>query len=214
MVTAVLDWTAMVFDDDARLRSLEEQGYRYTLLGPQPTGALEVVAATEPPAPPPPRSAAAVAHVPGADWTLYVSPARGFVPAWRTPLLAMTTVAGALIGLLVGAVLVGRRQQNALLVRTRAACSALAEEKRRMDLLLERQHDLISCVLAGEYDGGADGGGAGPGGAGGGAKRGMRSAQEKALERIEDMRRAIGAAPPGPAADELQLQELLGEGSL
>jgi hypothetical protein len=37
------------------------------------------------------------------------------------------------------------------------ANEALAREKERMDVLLARQHNLISCVLQGEADGGPDG---------------------------------------------------------
>jgi hypothetical protein len=152
-----------------------------------------------------------------------VLPEQGWVPSWRTPMLAAVAVASALMGLLVGAVLVSRRQQAWLLkemqVRRasgrvlwgrggqRASCwdawdlcrlgrpafwvvgvvagsaagpalsfrapclelpppapqashAALVDEKRRMDVLLARQHNLLSCLLE-------TGGVAGPGSASG-----------------------------------------------
>jgi len=62
-------------------------------------------------------------------------------------MLATAVIASSLIGLLVGAVLVSRRQQAWLLQEMRATNTALAAEKERMDVLLARQYNLISCVL-------------------------------------------------------------------
>lgn len=44
-----------------------------------------------------------------------------------------------------------------LLLQNQTANDALALEKERMDVLLARQHNLISCVLQGEGAGGAPG---------------------------------------------------------
>ena len=132
---------------------------------------------------------------------------------------------------------------------------ALAAEKERMDVLLARQYNLISCVLE-------SGGTAGLAGQEGhtvqektlgarrwehfrlrpgrnwGARKGANAALVAATARvcclvvvpgangqppppplgpcparIEDMRRSIGVADPNSGADELQLVELVGEGT-
>lgn len=41
--------------------------------------------------------------------------------------------------------------------RYQVANDALAREKERMDVLLARQHNLISCVLEGDISGGGNG---------------------------------------------------------
>ena len=127
-----------------------------------------------------------------------------------------------------------------------SANDALATEKERMDVLLARQYNLLSCVLQdGNIDAvaargksiehttlGAAGGAAG--GGGGGKPRGITGAHMRARAhthahahthththttppprpaRIEDMRREIGASGGASGVDELQLTELMDEGS-
>jgi hypothetical protein len=95
------------------------QGYRYALYAQQPNGTFALFAKSATPPPPPPASVSSIVYVPNSQWELRVYPARGFTPGWRGPMLATTTIAAALIGLLVGAVMVGRRQQGWLLAETR-----------------------------------------------------------------------------------------------
>ncbi|GBG00256.1 hypothetical protein Rsub_12900 [Raphidocelis subcapitata] len=196
--SCVINFSSVEKGTDPRLKALTQQGYQYALYAPQPNGTRTRFAASRTPPPPPPASVSSTVYVPNSEWELRVYPARGWVPGWRGPMLATTTVAAALIGLLVGAVLVGRRQQAWLLAETRAANTALAAEKQRMDVLLARQYNLISCVLESGAMGAAANGG---------------TLEEKTLARIEDMRRAIGVSSSAGAPDELRLVELLGEGS-
>jgi hypothetical protein len=197
---------------------------------PQPNG-TSFTFAQSPRAPPPaPDSVHAAIVIANAEWQLLVKPAAGWVPAWRGPLVVLAVIGAALFGLLVGAVLVSRKQQQWLLKEMKVggwvwggggrfapdhkmlhlslahpshslsrprAChslssrhplslptpnptttnpppfpqatnTALASEKQRMDVLLARQYNLISCVL----ESGAVGGAAGDAG---------RSVQEKTL---------------------------------
>ncbi|KAI8463338.1 MAG: hypothetical protein J3K34DRAFT_149057 [Monoraphidium minutum] len=200
-VSCIINFESVVNGSDARLRSLQQQGYQYALYAPQPDGTNFLFSQSASMPPPPPDSVQAFISVPNSRWTLLVKPSRGWVPSWRAPMLATASIASVLIGLLVGAVLVSRRQQSWLLTEMQATNAALADEKQRMDVLLARQYNLISCVLA-------EGGGM----AGGGDDQG-RTLQEKTLARIEDMRRAIGVATTTTGSDELQLSELVGEGT-
>ncbi|KIZ04181.1 hypothetical protein MNEG_3785, partial [Monoraphidium neglectum] len=198
--SCIVNFESVIKGTDSRLRSLAQQGYEYAMFAPQPNGTMFRFATSAQPPPPPPASVAATIHVPNSNWTLLASPSQGWVPSWRDPMIATAAIASALIGLLVGAVLVSRRQQGWLLAEMRSTNVALADEKERMDVLLARQYNLISCVLE-------SGGMAGlPGGKG-------RTLQEKTLARIEDMRRSIGVATSTSGADELQLAELVGEGT-
>ncbi|KIY99809.1 Serine/threonine-protein kinase PAK 7 [Monoraphidium neglectum] len=211
------------------------------MFAPQPGGSTYQFAKTIPEPPPPPQSVSAPVRQPGANWTLCVYPARGWVPEWRAPMVSAVVVSSVLTGLLVCAVLVGRREEAWLLAEMRDANEALAEEKQRTDVLLARQLNLLSCAL--ECNADATGtAAAASGGAGGGARRGggegegggeggggawpaelirlgsgsdiADSGPLKALAQIEDMRRAIGtAAPPDAAVNDLRLLELLGEGA-
>ena len=217
-VSCVINLDALAKGSDPRLAALRAQGYHYELLAAQPNGTLTPFAVSANGAPPrPPASVVAAVPVPFSKWELRLSPADGWAPSWRDPVLAAVVVAASLIGLLVGAVLVGRFQARRLLRETRAANGALAEEKRRMDALLARQYNLLEVLSAGGGLAAALGSGSGTAGGGsGGPERSGASAQEKALARIEDMRRSIGVAAPADAAagaDEVQLLELLGEGS-
>lgn len=80
-----------------------------------------------------------------------------------------------------------------------SANEALAEEKTRMDVLLARQYNLISCVLEADSKEGA--------------KRSNNSVESTTLSRIEDMRREIGVTGGSSGVDELQLIELMDEGT-
>ncbi|KAI8476186.1 MAG: kinase-like domain-containing protein [Monoraphidium minutum] len=198
------------------LASLHQRGYNYALLAPQPGGSTLLIAQTpEPPTDP----VEALVHTAGSAWTLRVAPAGGWVPPWRRPLLAMVIVTCAVIGLMLTALLVNRHQQAWLVAELRTANGALADEKRRMDVLLARQYNLISVLL---NQGSRTGGGGARGSGGGGGPRLPRAVAAAAaaldtpgtaLERIEDMRRSIGVATATAATDQLQLLEVLGEGA-
>ena len=99
------------------------QGYEYAMFAPQPNGSTFEFARSAHPPQPPPDSVAAMVHVPNSEWTLLVRPSQGWVPSWRDPMLAATTIASALIGLLVCAVLVSRRQQTWLLSEMRVGAT-------------------------------------------------------------------------------------------
>lgn len=158
------------------------QGYQYTMLAPQPDGSTIFFSHSGPAPLPPSQSVAATVHAPNSDWTLRIKPGHGWVPDWRAPMLAAVAVASALAGLLVCAVLVSRRQSMWLLAEMAVTNAELAGEKKRMDVLLARQYDLLSCML--KEAGGAGGGGGGATGAGGGdaaGGQGRRSMEEQAL---------------------------------
>ncbi|GFR47237.1 hypothetical protein Agub_g8921, partial [Astrephomene gubernaculifera] len=86
--------------------------------------------------------------VPNNEWRLGVEDARGWVPAWKWPLVAMVVVMGCVLAALVGHALLGRAQQRQLLLEVMAAngnledaASVLLREKERVEALLQRQYD-------------------------------------------------------------------------
>ncbi|KAI8472513.1 MAG: kinase-like domain-containing protein [Monoraphidium minutum] len=193
--TAVVNAEELANGSEPLLQGLLQQGYDFELLAPQPDGSVFTVASA-------PLTSRAPAEAPvslaGAGWSLRVAPARGWAPGWRDPMVATAVVVSGLIGLLVCAILVNRRQMMWLISELKATNRALADEKRRMDVLLCRQYSLINAL-----ERGAPGGGS--------SSIGPHSAT---MERIETLRRTIGAGSMhGAAAEELELQELLGEGS-
>ncbi|KAF8060038.1 serine/threonine-protein kinase [Scenedesmus sp. PABB004] len=182
---------------DARLRGLTEMEYDYEFTAPQPDTREPIVIARSPDLPFDPVSA--TVFVPNGEWSLRVAPQGGWVPAWRGPMLATVVVISCLVGLLVLATLVSRRVQLWLLREMKLSNRALASEKERTDVLLARQYNLISLMAQQGALSGRGGGG---------------SLQEKTLDQIESMRRSIGAAATfSESGDQLQLLELLGEGT-
>eukprot|EP00775_Hariotina_reticulata_P003854 gene3854-4111_t len=191
-VNAVINLESMLNGSDSRLSDLAAMGYLYEMYHTNSkTGKLEQIAVSHR-APWSPVST--LVHVPGSNWTLQVSPEHGWVPVWRAPILVVVVLISCLFGLLLGAILVSSKLQRWL----QSANDALAAEKTRMDVLLARQYNLISCVLAQEGDEG---------------RQGSSSIENRTLARIEDMRREIGVSNGASGVDELQLLELMDEGS-
>lgn len=98
---------------DQRLQRLEELGYSYALYAPQPGGSTVLVAST--PGDMPASPVTAYIPLPGGlnpdlEWQLLVAPERGWVPAWRDPMVGVVVVVSLLIGLLVFAIKVNRRR--------------------------------------------------------------------------------------------------------
>ncbi|GBF89307.1 hypothetical protein Rsub_02184 [Raphidocelis subcapitata] len=190
------------------LGRLERQGYNYVLSAPQPGGSPVVIAQTRDALRSP--AAATIRTPTNEGWQLHIAPRGGWVPPWRDALLAMVLLISTAAGLLLLAVLVNRHQQAWLLAELRTRNDELTTEKLRANALLARQYNLIGCLMEQQGAGGT-GGGAG----GGGGKRvpwGPLDTPGTALERIEDVRRAIGAGAAAHSSEELQLTDMLGEG--
>ncbi|KAI8475398.1 MAG: kinase-like domain-containing protein [Monoraphidium minutum] len=214
------------------LGRLEQQGYKYALTVPQPGGTPVVIAKTTSPLDAP---LSARVHAPTNEtWLLQVEPVGGWVPVWRDALLAMVLAISAATGVLLLCLFVNRQQQIWLLSELKSNNKELTAEKLRTDALLARQYHLINCLMeqGGRLLGGTPRGG-GADASGGGAmtvidcggvdgpvittevvRRGGGIDANMALERIEDMRRAIGTAGGAAAAatGAIQLLDLLGEG--
>jgi hypothetical protein len=83
------------------------QGFDYELQAPQPDGTtFSVVKAPVANRAP----VSAWVTVPNGQWLLLIAPSRGWLPSWRDPMLVTAVVLSVLIGLLVCAILVNRRQ--------------------------------------------------------------------------------------------------------
>ncbi|WIA39118.1 hypothetical protein OEZ86_005253 [Tetradesmus obliquus] len=189
-VNAVINFDPLFNGSDSRVKDLATQGYRYRMYTrDKKTGALvKITQSQELPHDP----IVTDVHVPGSNWTLEVAPARGWVPGWRPWVLAVVVIVSCLIGLLLAAILVSARLQTWL----KSANDALAQEKERMDVLLARQYNLISCVLHQDE-----------------SSKPKRSLEHRTLAKIEDMRREIGVSSGSAGVDELQLIELIDEGT-
>jgi hypothetical protein len=110
--SVVVDVEQLKSGTDRRIKRLTELGYNYVLYAPQPGGAETVVSQT------PHLPVAPVTSViplpaglnPDLAWRLLVAPAKGWVPGWRGPMLAVVVVGSCLVGLLAFAILVNRRR--------------------------------------------------------------------------------------------------------
>ncbi|KAI8468844.1 MAG: hypothetical protein J3K34DRAFT_515195 [Monoraphidium minutum] len=206
------------------LGGLRDQGYDYALYVPQPEGGppLRIPAAGPPLASP---VAAAVTvpggserdPTPGGRWRLELAPRGGWAPRWRAPLLALVLVVSAALGALLLGRLVNRQQQAWLLKELKESNAALADEKRRTELhlinLLLDQGRLEPARGAPRFPSSNGGGAPRPRWPGGARRDILPDTLDTAREKIEEMRRHVGAAAPPPPDEQLQLQELLGEGA-
>lgn len=61
----------------------------------------------------------AIVEVPNNQWTLLVAPSQGWVPSWRSPMLATVIIISVAMGILVMATLVSRHLQLWLLKETK-----------------------------------------------------------------------------------------------
>lgn len=95
------------------------QGYNYELQAPQPDGSTFVAATANLSGSSP---AEAPVQLPGANWTVLIAPVAGWQPPWRAPMLVTVAVVGVLIGLLVCAIMVNRRQLMWLVAELRVGC--------------------------------------------------------------------------------------------
>lgn len=98
------------------------QGYEYEFFAPQPDFKEPIMIATsghvlyDP--------VTAFVEVPNNQWTLLVAPRQGWVPSWRSPMLATVIIISAIFGGLVMATLVSRHLQLWLLKETKASSGA------------------------------------------------------------------------------------------
>jgi hypothetical protein len=68
----------------------------------------------------------AIVEVPNNEWTLLAAPRQGWVPSWRSPMLATVIIISAIFGGLVMATLVSRHLQLWLLKETKVSAAAAA----------------------------------------------------------------------------------------
>ncbi|KAL6760519.1 kinase-like domain-containing protein [Haematococcus lacustris] len=145
------------------------------------------------------------------NWTVYLSPAEGWAPAWEAGMIALVVLGSVVLAILIAIIMAFWAQQAALLTDVLTSNKALAattdhleEEKLRLDALLVRQYNLINVL-----DGSA---GRTPGTASDGS---AISKEDITLERIEGMRRRLAVESNSSAADidSIQTNDLLGEGT-
>ncbi|WIA33746.1 hypothetical protein OEZ86_006861 [Tetradesmus obliquus] len=196
-VSCIVKLQDLATGSDARLVNLTDMGYNYEFFAPQPDSEPIMIAAS-PQRPIDPVKA--LVEVPNNEWSLLVAPQQGWVPRWRNPMLAAVVVVVVILGLLIMATLVSRAQQLWLLKEMRVSNQALADEKARTDVLLARQYNLIGLMAQQGLFGSSSGCSA-------------SALHEKTLDQIESMRRSMGAASFSAGGDQLQLLELLGEGT-
>ncbi|KAG2497449.1 hypothetical protein HYH03_004604 [Edaphochlamys debaryana] len=112
--TALVDLNLLADASGARLRELEQQGYRYEVVAPHVAANLSVIARS---AGGPVREAVeATVELPNNEWLVRVSPDDGsWTPDWYAPLLAAVVVVAVALAALNFAVLVSRRQHQMLL---------------------------------------------------------------------------------------------------
>eukprot|EP00775_Hariotina_reticulata_P009645 gene9645-9805_t len=195
-VSCVVKLQDLADGKDTRLNTLSEMGYNFEFFAPQLDMPVILIASTPDK---PVEPVEAQVNVPGNAWVLRVAPQQGWIPVWRDPMLATVIIVSLFIGALIFATLVSRCMQKTLLVEMQASNKALEEEKRRMDVLLARQYNLISCMAQqGSLAAGSDN---------------LNTLEQKTLNRIVELRREIGVSSTTSSGDKLQLLELLGEGS-
>ncbi|KAJ9511825.1 hypothetical protein QJQ45_004378 [Haematococcus lacustris] len=145
------------------------------------------------------------------NWTVYLSPAEGWAPAWEAGMIALVVLGSVVLAILIAIIMAFWAQQAALLTDVLTSNKALAattdhleEEKLRLDALLVRQYNLINVLdgSAGRTHGTTSDGSA-------------TSKEDITLERIEGMRRRLAVNSISSAADvdSIQTNDLLGEGT-
>ncbi|GAX79176.1 hypothetical protein CEUSTIGMA_g6616.t1 [Chlamydomonas eustigma] len=140
----------------------------------------------------------------GQNWQLWVEPVAGWYPSWTAPLIAAVIILSAVISGLLFVAMLYHVRQGSLLRETTAANQELArttaileEEKIRMDALLARQYDLLSCLDSKHPSV-------------------ITAKKVLTLEHIDEVRRLVNDASRHgnmEAKDPIEVQELLGEGA-
>ncbi|KAG1662464.1 hypothetical protein FOA52_009672 [Chlamydomonas sp. UWO 241] len=139
-------------------------------------------------------------------WTLCVSQPGGWYPAWTAGLIIGFTALVVIVSVLIFYVLRSREQAQTSLGYEKIANESLVEEKERMDLMMQRQHQLINLLQPATPT----------------AQAGRLATTESTTQdRIWEIRRQLSAsvnvsasgADPDNAGGGLTLQEMLGEGS-